>query len=83
VERELAKVGVPVKSDEADVVIDGGAARPGATLSTYHDHRLGMAFAALGLAVGGIVVEQADAVDKTYPRFWDDVERLGGALRRG
>jgi 3-phosphoshikimate 1-carboxyvinyltransferase len=82
-ERELAKVGVAVKSSEGDVVVNGGGAHPGATLHTYHDHRLGMAFASLGLALGDVVVEQADSVDKTYPRFWQDVERLGGRVGLG
>jgi 3-phosphoshikimate 1-carboxyvinyltransferase len=82
VERELAKVGVTAKSVDGDVYIDGGNAQPGATLTTYHDHRLGMAFASLGLAVGDVVINEADCVDKTYPQFWDAVEQLGGRVSR-
>lgn len=43
---------------DATAIIDGGTAQPGATLNTHHDHRLGMAFASLGLAVGGIKIEE-------------------------
>ncbi|HEX5497534.1 MAG TPA: 3-phosphoshikimate 1-carboxyvinyltransferase [Mycobacteriales bacterium] len=79
-ERELAKVGVPMTSDGGDVVVNGGAARPGASLQTHDDHRLGMAFASLGLAVGDTVVDDAGCVAKTYPTFWSDVRRLGGKV---
>jgi 3-phosphoshikimate 1-carboxyvinyltransferase len=82
IERELAKVSVTARSTDDTVVIDGGAAQPGATLNTHHDHRLGMAFASLGLAVGGATIEEADCVKKTYPGFWDAVENLGGRVAR-
>lgn len=81
VERELAKVGVTVAADGGDaVVVDGGQVRPGATLETYDDHRLGMAFASLGLVAGDTVIDHADCVAKTYPRFWSDLEALGGRV---
>ncbi|QIM20264.1 3-phosphoshikimate 1-carboxyvinyltransferase [Phycicoccus sp. HDW14] len=41
---------------------------------TYHDHRMVMAGAVLGLAVEGVVVEDVDTVAKTMPDFtslWD------------
>lgn len=74
---ELAKVGVRVESAGDDVVVYGGTARPGARLLSHHDHRLSMAFATLGSALGDVVVENADAVEKTYPAFWSDVRQLG------
>ena len=49
----------------ADVAID-----------TYHDHRMAMAFAPLGLSVP-IVINDADVVTKSYPSFWDDLISLG------
>ncbi|MDI1461164.1 3-phosphoshikimate 1-carboxyvinyltransferase [Catellatospora sp. KI3] len=79
-ETELAKVGVTVTSTRDDVFVEGGTARPGASLYSHHDHRLAMAFASLGAAVDDIVVDNADAVEKTYPAFWSDVEALGGKL---
>lgn len=82
IEREFAKIGVSVSSTVDTVFISGGTARPGAELTTYHDHRLAMAFAALGLAVGDTVVEGADCVEKTFPSFWDTVENIGGHIVR-
>jgi 3-phosphoshikimate 1-carboxyvinyltransferase len=82
-ETEMAKVGVVVTSTQDDVFVEGGTVQPGASLYSHHDHRLAMAFASLGCAVGDIVVDNADAVEKTYPAFWSDVEALGGKVRAG
>jgi len=42
----------------------------GATIHTYHDHRMAMCFATLGLAVGGIRLEDPSCVRKTVPSFF-------------
>ena len=41
-----------------------------ATVSTYHDHRMAMCFATLGLAVSGIKIEDPSCVRKTVPSFF-------------
>lgn len=46
------------------------------TIATYHDHRMAMAFAPLGLCVP-IVIEDAVVVSKSYPDFWEDLKTLG------
>jgi 5-enolpyruvylshikimate-3-phosphate synthase len=56
----------------------GEALREEPLCIAHGDHRLGMAFASLGLALGSTVVENADCVEKTYPRFWTAVRQLGG-----
>ncbi len=46
----------------------------GSQFHTYHDHRMVMAGAVLGLAVPGVVVEDVGTVAKTMPEFtslWD------------
>ena len=45
-----------------------------ATIETYNDHRMAMCFAVVGTKVPGIVIEDPDCVDKTYPNFWRDLE---------
>jgi 3-phosphoshikimate 1-carboxyvinyltransferase len=79
-ERELKKVGITAVADGDDFIVHGGSAKGGATLHSHGDHRLGMAFASLGLALGSTVVENADCVEKTYPRFWTAVRQLGGLV---
>lgn len=75
---ELAKVGVDTEAGEDTLVVHGG--RPGggpALIHTHHDHRMAMAFAALGARCGGIAIADPGCVSKTYPGFWDDARRLG------
>ena len=46
-------------------------------LTTYHDHRMAMAFSTLGSVFGNLTVDDKHVVNKTYPSFWDDYARLG------
>jgi 3-phosphoshikimate 1-carboxyvinyltransferase len=46
------------------------------SIATYHDHRMGMAFAPLALKVP-IIIEDAMVVSKSYPTFWNDLESIG------
>jgi len=43
---------------------------------TYHDHRIAMSLAVLGTKTGGMVITNSQCVEKTYPHFRRDVERL-------
>lgn len=74
---ELGKLGVLVEEGRDRLRIHGGRPRGPARLDTYDDHRLAMAFTALGAAVGGVVIADPGCVAKTYPRFWEDARRLG------
>lgn len=44
-------------------------------IATYKDHRMAMAFAPLSLKVP-IVIEEAEVVSKSYPKFWEDLDKL-------
>jgi 3-phosphoshikimate 1-carboxyvinyltransferase len=74
---ELGKLGVPVRQLRDGLRIRGGAARGPARLDTYDDHRLAMAFAAVGAAVPDVVIAEPWCVTKTYPGFWQDARALG------
>ncbi len=82
IETELTKLGIDVTSTADTVTITGAIPRRGVILSTYHDHRLGMALAALALAVGDTTIDGADCVAKTFPDFWDVLESLSVPLTR-
>jgi 3-phosphoshikimate 1-carboxyvinyltransferase len=72
---ELRKVGA-----EVDEFPDGLRITPrplhGAEIETYNDHRIAMSMALIGLKVPGIVIKNPGCVAKTYPGFWDDLEKL-------
>ena len=48
----------------------------GAVLATYDDHRMAMSFALAGLKIPGVTILDPGCVAKTYPGFWDDLEKL-------
>jgi 3-phosphoshikimate 1-carboxyvinyltransferase len=72
---ELRKVGAEVEEFADGLKI---TPRPlhGAVIDTYNDHRMAMSMALIGLKVPGIVIRNPGCVAKTYPGFWDDLERL-------
>ncbi|MBN2096493.1 3-phosphoshikimate 1-carboxyvinyltransferase [Candidatus Peregrinibacteria bacterium] len=75
-EKELKKIGVNVSTTKDSITIRPAihpTIRP--TIRTYNDHRMAMCFAVLGTKTPGIVIEDPTCVDKTYPEFWEDLER--------
>ena len=48
-------------------------------IETYEDHRMAMAFAIMGLRRGGLSIRNPGCVAKSYPSFWDDLERVEAA----
>jgi 3-phosphoshikimate 1-carboxyvinyltransferase len=72
---ELRRVGANVDEFTDGLTI---APRPlhGAEIETYDDHRMAMSMALIGLRVPGIVIKNPGCVAKTYPRFFEDLEKL-------
>lgn len=75
---ELARLGVDAAAGADTLTVHGGTAHGPARLRTHDDHRLAMAFAALGTRVPDVTVDDPGCVAKTYPAFWDDLRQLGG-----
>lgn len=51
----------------------------GGTVRSFNDHRILMSAAVLALrADGPVTVDQAECVNKSYPRFFEDYRTLGG-----
>jgi len=46
-------------------------------INTYEDHRMAMAFAPLALLIPEVEIEDAQVVEKSYPAFWKDLEKVG------
>ena len=81
VARELVRLGARVDELPDGLVIRGGTPLHPGRVETYHDHRLAMAFTALGAAVPGIEISDPGCVAKTYPLFFADVIGLGVGIR--
>ena len=50
-------------------------------INSHGDHRIAMAFGVLGAALGGVVIEGAECVSKTFPDFWKSLQSVGGKLK--
>ena len=80
---QLGRLGARIEPTPDGMVIHGDAPLRGARCHSHGDHRLAMTLAVAGLLAGGeTVIEDAGAVDVSYPAFWDDLTYLGG-LRTG
>jgi 3-phosphoshikimate 1-carboxyvinyltransferase len=73
--RELSKMGVKVEEGKDWLSVEGGKPQ-GAEVETYNDHRLAMSFAISGLAVPGVKIKGERCVDKSFPEFWETLEKL-------
>ncbi|MCP2043557.1 3-phosphoshikimate 1-carboxyvinyltransferase [Pontibacter sp. HSC-36F09] len=47
---------------------------------TYQDHRMAMAFAPIAL-LQSVQIQEPEVVRKSYPRFWEDLEKMGFEVR--
>lgn len=81
---ELTKLGAKVDIQGDDILITppaGNTLTP-ASVDTYDDHRMAMAFSVIGLATppGTVTINDPDCVNKTYPNYWEDLQKLQHAV---
>ncbi len=73
---ELRRIGARVEEFKDGLEVEGGKPLHGASIKTYDDHRIAMAFSLAGLKVKGIKIEDPGCVAKTYPKFFDEFLKL-------
>jgi 3-phosphoshikimate 1-carboxyvinyltransferase len=77
---ELGKMGIEIEVSENTMIVYGGKPK-GAEIEAHADHRLAMSFATAALfAEGDSVINGAEAVTKSYPRFFTDLAKLGAKI---
>ena len=74
----LNAMGANVVPTEDGMIITGPTPLHGADLETFGDHRIGMmaAIAALLVSDGNVVLDRAEAINTSYPSFFEDLETL-------
>ena len=73
----LSALGADITPTEDGMIIHGGRALTGGTVDSCNDHRIAMAAAvASAICSGPVTVLGAEAVEKSYPHFWEDFEKL-------
>ncbi|HVW61560.1 MAG TPA: 3-phosphoshikimate 1-carboxyvinyltransferase [Puia sp.] len=78
---EFGKMGVTVGLDGDRMRVQGGKVVKGAVVHSRHDHRIAMACAVAALsAEGETTIEEAQAINKSYPDFYDHIQQLGAGV---
>ena len=74
----LNSMGATITPTVDGMIIKGKSALHGARVNTFGDHRIGMmtAIAALLVADGEVELDRAEAINTSYPSFFDDLETL-------
>lgn len=73
---ELKRLGVEVEERPDGFTVHPCANIRPATIQTYHDHRIAMSFALIGLRSDGIVIDAPSCVAKTFPNYWQVLESI-------
>lgn len=78
-QQEFAKLGIAIDIQDDKMIIKGGSEIRTAIVNSHNDHRIAMAGAVLALrAEGDITIDGAEAVNKSYPDFYNDLAKLFG-----
>lgn len=77
--QNLKLLGAQVQETTDGMIINGGKKLNSAKLKGFNDHRIVMAFSVAGLYIDGAVeIDDAESINKSYPSFFEDYNRLGG-----
>jgi 3-phosphoshikimate 1-carboxyvinyltransferase len=80
-QEEFAKLGVVVLLDGDTMGIKGLHELHAAAVHSHRDHRIAMATAVAALRANGpVMIEEAEAINKSYPDFFRDLEKLGASI---
>lgn len=83
IQSEFKKIGVQIEIDGDIMHVYGGRPIKGGRGSSHNDHRIAMALALLGLiSQEGVYIDDAQAIDKSYPGFFDDIQALGAKISK-
>jgi 3-phosphoshikimate 1-carboxyvinyltransferase len=79
-QEEFGNLGIEVVLQEDLMLIKGGTVRR-AAVHSHHDHRIAMACAVAALnGNGDVSIDDAQAVNKSYPQFWEHLQTIGGLV---
>jgi len=74
----LNTLGADVSEFDDGLIINGRKSLVGGTVSSHNDHRIAMSAAVCAVScIEEVVIDHAQAVQKSYPTFWNDMKALG------
>lgn len=78
---EFAKMGIEIILQDDLMMVKGGGGLKGANVHSRHDHRIAMACAVAALkAEGETSIDEAEAINKSYPDFYEHLQLLNAAV---
>ena len=77
----LSTLGADIVPTDDGLIINGKESLIGGEVSSFGDHRIAMCAAiASAVSKNEVTVNKAEAVNKSYPLFWDDLRSLGAKI---
>jgi 3-phosphoshikimate 1-carboxyvinyltransferase len=77
-EEELKKLGCQMSSTRDEATVQGvPSIRKDVSLQGHNDHRIVMSLSILASLSDNIVIDEAEAVNKSYPAFFEDLSKCG------
>lgn len=74
---EFKKLGIRIELEGDTMLIHGSTAIQTTAVDSHHDHRIAMCLAIAGIVgKAEMTIEHAEAVGKSYPKFWEHVNSL-------
>jgi len=78
---ELRKMGADISMSENSLTVKGSCGLNGALIDPHNDHRIAMACAVAALgAKGETKIQNSECVRKSYPRFFEDLKKIGAEI---
>jgi len=76
-QQELKKLDVKIELYNDEMHICGGTLLKSAVVDSHSDHRIAMCLGIIGTLIEeGITIKNSEAVNKSYPNFWEDLQNL-------
>lgn len=78
----LTQLNISYEVQDDTLCIHGDSPQGNGTIQSYNDHRIAMAATIVGLyTTDSLYITDADCVSKSYPSFFEDIQKLGGNIK--
>ena len=78
IKKELRKFNISCEIDSSSIKIkeNQNIVQPTSIIECHHDHRIAMSIAPLVMKVDSIKFDDKEVVNKSYPKFWEDFNKV-------
>lgn len=77
----LRRLGANIEENDDGLTVEGVRALRGGSVSSHNDHRIAMSAAvAASVCESAVEIDGAEAVNKSYPTFWENARSLGAKI---